>query len=131
MRKSIAFLTSVVLIVVLSFSAVYAASGLSASGSITYNAWLWPIRDNCKTKVTIAKSDDLCFFDYWMVSRVYDGSTVVGENYMEEPLGYMTSSSNTRVYSRTAYGHGTKGYGIWWVKNDSGQIIACDYGYDY
>lgn len=122
MKKLISVISVMLLVIGLSATIVQAQA--SGSGKIQYNAWLKPIRDNCKTSITTNPDDD-AFCKYYIAAQVYNDTVIIATTTSN---GYKYVNADTHTV--TAYGHGTKGFGVYVGVRGDGTYYAVGSGYD-
>lgn len=122
MKKLITVLSVMLLVVALSTTIVQAKA--SGTGKIKYNAWLSPIRDNCKTSITTDPDGD-AFCKYYLGAQIYGDNIIVAANTSN---GYRYVLYETHIVK--AYGHGTKGFGIYVGERGDGSHYAVGAGFD-
>ncbi|NLW89734.1 MAG: hypothetical protein GXY43_08485 [Clostridiaceae bacterium] len=121
MKKLLSVLTALLLIVSLSTSLLLAES--YGYGTITYNAWAWPFRDNCKTKLSVNLDlDDSYMFSYYLRADVRDENGIVLDK--QETDGYITVVGCGNA-EKVAKAYGDHGWGYFRAKQTSdGYVIV-------
>lgn len=120
MKKLLSVLIAMLLIVSFSTSLLLAES--YGYGTITYNSWLRPFRDNCKTKLTVNLDlDDSLMYEYYLRADVRDNNETVLDK--QETPGYLTAIIGP--HEKTAKAHGDHGWGYFRAKQTSdGYVIV-------